>query len=487
MYHPPSKRRQLIMRIVTYGLMTIAVVGLVSVSLLYILGYRFDEKDRKVEQSGLVQYVSTPAGATVKVDGSNLADKTPAKSIMLPGHHEFVMERSGYESWHKSLDITAGTLTWLNYTRLVPNERPVQTVETLPKLAATLASPDDKYMAVLPDATLPAITIYNITGDDVKQSTITLSSEDYTDATTAGITHRFDFVEWDKDGRYILLTHTYGDKVEWLIVDRQENKLVSNVTRTMDITMSGARFADTSGTLLYALVDNTVRKIDISAETVSSPLVSGVSEFHLHDTNVISYVGIPNQSTGHREVGVVKDGKKSVAVTTSTTPLTTPLHVVAGRYFGKDYFIVSDGKKVTVWNGTFPQSSSDAQALQKMTTFTFQDDITSLQLSPEDRFIMVQHGADFMSYDLERKTLSHVAQMAGTSEPRALQWLDEYYVWSDRSDALTIREFDGTNEHTINTVAAGFDVTLSENGKYLYSIGKTTSGYQLQRVRMILS
>jgi hypothetical protein len=487
MYHPPSKRRQLLMRIATYGLMTIAVVSLVGVSLLYILGYRFDEKDRKVEQSGLVQYVSAPSGATVEVDGTALTSKTPAKSIMLPGKHEFVMWRDGYETWRKSLDITAGTLTWLNYTRLVPKERPVKSVENLPKLAGALASPNDKYIATLPDASQPTITTYDITGDEVKHSTFTLSSADYSDATTAGVAHRFDMIEWDKDGRYLLLTHTYNDKTEWLVIDRQANKLISNVTQTMDIAISSAHFADTSGSLLYALIDNSVRKINISGETVSSPLVSNVSEFHLHDTNTISYVSVPNQTTGHRDVGVVKDGKKAVNIYSSVASDTTPLHVVAGRYFGKDYLVMSEGKKVTVWNGTFPESSSDAGALQKMTTFNFKDEVASLQLSPEDRFILVENGSDFMSYDLERKSLSHVVQQAGTSTPRPLQWLDEYYVWSDRSDALTIREFDGTNEHMINNVVSGFDATLSDDGKYLYSIGKTETGFQLQRVRMILS
>lgn len=487
MYHPPSKQRQIIMRIFVYGLMTLTVVGLVGVSLLYILGYRFDQKDRKVEQSGLVQYVTAPAGATIEVDGTNLTSKSPAKSVTLPGKHEFVMWREGYEMWRKSLSITAGTLTWLNYTRLVPKERPVQVVEQLPKLAATLASPNNKYIAVLPDASQPAITMYNITGDDIKQSTISLSSEDYSESTTAGVSHRFAFVEWDKDGRYLLLTHIYNDKTEWLVIDRQNSRLVSNVTRTMGITMSTAQFADTSGSVLYALVENTVRKINITNETVSSPLVGDVEEFHLYDNHLVSYVSVSNQSTGHREVGIVKEGKKSIPIYSSSAPITTPLHVVAGHYFDKDYLVVSEGKKVTIWNGTFPEVSNDIQALQKTTTFTLKDDITSLQLSPEDRFIIAQHGADFVSYDLERKTLSSVAHQAGISEPRTLQWLDEYYIWSDRSDVLTIREFDGANEHTINSVASGFDATLSDNGKYLYSIGKTEAGFQLQRVRMILN
>jgi hypothetical protein len=49
-----------------------------------------------------------------------------------------------------------------------------------------------------------------------------------------------------------------------------------------------------------------------------------------------------------------------------------------------------------------------------------------------------------------------------------------------------MREFDGANVNTINPVVAGQTVTLSENGRWMYSIGKTETGFSLQRVRMIL-
>ena len=77
--------------------------------------------------------------------------------------------------------------------------------------------------------------------------------------------------------------------------------------------------------------------------------------------------------------------------------------------------------------------------------------------------------------------------MAGSSESKKLRWLYYYNVLSDRSDVLTMREFDGANEHAINTVATGFDATLSPSGKYMYSIGRVGESYQLQRVKMILN
>ncbi|MCY1533000.1 hypothetical protein D9M68_683050 [compost metagenome] len=78
------------------------------------------------------------------------------------------------------------------------------------------------------------------------------------------------------------------------------------------------------------------------------------------------------------------------------------------------------------------------------------------------------------------------ATLAGEGTASQLRWLDDFYVWSDRANKLTLREYDGSNEHDMGAVASGFDATFSQNNKYLYSIGKTDSGYQLQRIQMIL-
>ena len=102
-------------------------------------------------------------------------------------------------------------------------------------------------------------------------------------------------------------------------------------------------------------------------------------------------------------------------------------------------------------------------------------------------YLLVQSGANFASYDIEhKKVTTSVVASDVTTAVGPLKWLDDNYVWSDYNGSVTIREFDGANSHLINEVVIGQDVVLSQNGRYLYSIGKNVTGYQLQRVRMIL-
>jgi hypothetical protein len=308
----------------------------------------------------------------------------------------------------------------------------------------------------------------------------------YSEATTANVVHHFTIDQWDRGGRYLMVKHAYNDKIEWLVVDRQDGKVVTNMTRDFDMAFTKAFFADNSATVLYAMVDGTIRKVNLRDQTISAPMVSNVTEFQLYG-DVVAYVHSPDPLTGNRQAGVMKDGQKAVTLYTSSSPAQVPVHISLSHYFDKDYVVISDGAKVIAYGGKFPANQDDRSQMSFAATFSFSTDVALLQLSPSGRFIIAQNAGSYVGYDLERLELSPVAMLAGTTEPRPLEWLDDYYVWSDRSDTLTMREFDGANQHAINQVVSGFDATLSPNGRWLYTIGKSTDGhYQLQRVRMIL-
>lgn len=487
MYHPRSKNKELIARVLTYSLMTISVVTIVTIALLYTLGYRFDTTDRQVELSGLVQFATMPPDAVVEIDGAAHSQTTPTKETVTSGVHEFVMWREGYETWRKSVTIEKGTLTWLNYTRLVPKQRTVETVDSLPTLSQTVASPDKRFMAAIADATKPTLTFYNLTADAVATTTLTMAAGDYSEANTVGVAHRFEIDQWDRAGRYLIVKHSYNDKIELLVVDRQGDTPVTNVTRSFDVPVTKAYFADNGGTLLYALVEGTVRKVNLRDQTISVPLVSDVGELQVYG-NVIGYVKNIDLITGKRQVGIIKDGEEPVVLYTSSSPTQIPVHIALSNYFHNDYVAVSDGANVTMYGGSFPTQQSERSKLSQLGTFRFASDVAWLQLSPSGRFVIAQNAASYVSYDLERKELSPVATLAGTGDPRPVEWLDDYYVWSDRSDVLTIREFDGANQHDISPVVSGFDATVTQNGRWLYSIGRHSDGQlQLQRVRMILA
>ncbi len=489
MYRRPSKKQQLIRRILVYTAMTLLVAITVTGLIFVILGYRIDTNNGQIERSALLQYKTTPAGATISVDGKMLGLRTPAKNTIIEGMHTFVMQRDGYETWQKTMDIKAGTLTWLDYVRLIPKDRPVVSMESYTTLHASLGTVDGQTILIQQDATQPSFQLVDVRADDIKTTTINLPASLYSEAATVGMTHSFSVDQWDTSGRYLIVEHSYGDKKEWLVVDTQDVNSSKNISRSFDIGMSYATFAGTSGNILYVLSGTDIRKLDLSAGTISRSLVSQVSSFELFDTNVITYVGTDPADATKRVVGLYRDGDDNPHVLRSyTESADVPLHITTTRYFNENYVAITNGDKVDILSGNYPSSSSvSADSLSEYDSFNFAPSVDRVSFSPKGFYLVVQSGANFASYDIEHKTVSNSVIAADPSVAVApLKWLDDDHLWSDHGGSLSMRDFDGLNKININTVATGYDVTLTHNERYLYSIGKTNTGYQLQRVRLIL-
>jgi hypothetical protein len=488
MYQQPSKRKKLIKLIAVYVIMTLAVIAIVTLIVFFVLGYRLDTGNGRLEQYAFLQFSSIPSGATVTIDGMGVGSKTPNKSSVPAGKHEVVMWRDGYETWRKNVDIKAGTLTWLNYALLIPKKLTVEPVASYESIYMTLASPEGHYILVEGRADTPTFDLVDLGSDTIKSTKLTISASLYSEPTTTGVTHKFTISKWDEGGRYVLIKHTYGDKYEWLVMDTQDVALTKNITRLFDVSISSISFYGTSGNIFYVLDLNDIRKLDLSAETISKPLVSSVTSFEIYnDSNIITYVGNGTAGTSQRVVGIYREGdSKSYVLRTVTSSADVPLYIATAHYFNEDYVVIAEGKKVDILSGSYPDTTSDSvTSLKVIASFMSKEDIHNLMFSPTGEYVFIQSGAYFASYDLEYQTFTS-STIEGTGDVPTIKWIDNNHVWSDYVGNLTIREFDGTNSHSINPVLAGQDATLTHNGRFLYSVNKSTAGYQLQRVRMIL-
>lgn len=489
MYRRPSKKKDLLRRVITYAIMTISVIVLVTGLILMLLGYRLDTVNGQLEQGALLQFETVPSGASVMIDDKVLTARTPTKNTVRAGMHTIIMQRDGYETWQKTLDIKAGTLTWLNYARLVPKERKPSNVVDYTQLHASLATADGKSIIVQQLPSVPNFQVVDIRSDEIKSTDLTIPTAIYSEAGTAGITHTFTISQWDDGGRYALLRHDYGDKKEWLVLDTRDANATKNVTALLDIDITSAVFSGNSGNILYALTAGDIRKLDLSGATISRTLVTQVTNFNLFETNVITYVGVNPSNAAERVVGLYREGDTAPHVLrTTASPATTPLHIATGRYFNQDYVVISEGNKVDILRGSYPSAAAeDTNTLSDFATFSFVANVDRVSLSPVGDYVLAQAGPEFSSYDIEHQRLIHYT--AETNEGvivAPVKWLDNDHTWTDYSDQLILREFDGANTTTINQSVTGQAVALTQNGRWLYSVGRTDTGYQLQRVRMVL-
>jgi hypothetical protein len=468
--------------------MVFSICVLVTVITFFMLGFRFDSNKGNLEQNAFLQFSSTPSGATVSIDGVVIGSKTSSKSSVQAGNHTIVMWRDGYQTWQKTISVKPGTLTWLNYTLLTPKKLTIEPVAAYKTISSSLASPKGNYILVQPQSNVPSYKLIDISSDNIASKDITIPTNMYSEPSTVGVTHTFSIEKWDDGERYAIIKHSYGDKIEWIVVDTQDVTQTKNVTKTFKIAINKAIFSSDSGNGLYVLSAGDIYKLDLNAGTTSKPLVSNVSDFNFYnDSKVITYVGNGKTGTDERVVGLFRDGdSKSAVLRTIKGSASVPLNISTTHYFNENYVAISEGKKVDILSGSYPNTTSDnANSLKVISSFNTIQDVQTLSFSPKGQYVFVQSGASFSSYDLEYQKLS-TSTIPTVSEVPPLQWLDEYHVWSDAGGILSIREFDGANAKTINPVLTGQAVTLTNNGRFLYSVNKSATGFQLQRVRMIL-
>ncbi len=484
MYRRPSKRIQLIRRIITYVLMVLAVVGLAGVILLFVLGYRLDSQTG-LEQGALLQFNTAPTGATVKVDGKQLGNVTPNKASVLAGSHTVSMSKTGYNTWNKTVNTPAGTLTWLDYAILVPTKLTTETFATYPTLTGMIPSPDKKMIIMQQRADQPVFELADLRSVQPKLSTITLPSTVYTPPTDAAAANTFSVDSWDQNGRFVIVKHTFDNKVEWIVLDTQNVDNSKNITVTLAVDLSEVRFAGTNGTVFYGLgTDGIIRKIDDVARTISAPLVSKAERFDMFRTNILTYTG--SNDKGQHVVGIYQDGDPQATVLRAESS-DNGLGIATTQYYNDNYVALSTGKNVTILKGTYPHSAEDSSSLQPFAQFSFSDTVQSLSFSPLGEYLTVQSGLNYESYDVEHSQ-AYSAAVKATAPGAALRWLSPAYLYTDADNTLSIREFDGTNIHSISKVAPGFAATLSVNNRFLYSIGQNNKGeFTLQRVTLQLT
>lgn len=481
MYRARSKRAERRRLILTYTLAPLFIGSVVTLLVLYMLGYRFSLSDHSVSQGGLIQLDSRPTGARVDVDTYQLPARTATRYDATAGLHTITMSRDGYVPWQKTVTVEPGKVLWLNYARLIPRDIKQSAVLDLPSLDSSIASSNRQAIVAVADDTKPVVTVVTL-GGTVRQSDVTLPSSLYT---TGGGTSRFVVEDLSSTGRYALVKHTYGKKYEWLFVDTRTVANSRNVTSIVGQQTTRPLFVANRDLQLYVVASNNVRLVDLDKETVSAPLISNVAEMTQSPQGILSYVSRVDGKKQQRVAGYYTPGaSKPHVIRTFYDNGKAVLRIRIAEYVGDQYVVLQYGTSIEI-NTTRLPSSDNEQELQltSIATMAVPDGADYVSFSPTARFVISQHGSTYYTYDLELNSLSTTSLKGESPVKRQLAWLDSYYVWSDRDSTLRLYEFDGANSHAIGTIASGQAVTLSGDNRYLYAFTPTDDGASMELIR----
>lgn len=490
MYTPPVPgKKQTIRQITVFTLMVLSVIVVVLLLILIMLGYRFNRTDGTIEQGGLVQLNSTPAGANLTINGTRLSATTSTKTTLSPGQHTIAMSRSGYTPWQKNVDVKSGTILWLNYARLIPLDRPVEHLTTLPAITSSLASPNREWYAMTTKKNTPAIRLVNISNNNPDDETLTLPELSYTKSANPE-TDTFTLVSWDPSSRYLLLEHVYDDKSEWLVIDREDVNQTRNITEIFDATIMKPQFSQADTSVLYGIIDGDVRRIDIKASTISAPLVRDVAEFSFYDRTTLIYVTELSEVTKSRSVGYRQDNANEPrAIRSYSDDGSIPLHISLGKYYNQTYVGIAYGTTIDILSGSLPRSDSEESlSLTAVATMSTPEPIDYFSNKTDGRFFVAQHANSYSVYDLELQKATTTALRGVAKLEKEMRWIDGYTAWSSLDGVLRFYEFDGANQNDVMPIVVGQNPALTPNNVFLYAPTVDEKGvYHLSRIRLILA
>jgi len=206
----------------------IAFLALAPVIIFYTSGYRWNPKKGKVERYGTVIFDTTPSAARIQVDGREISDKTPITiQDMPPGSHRFELDKTGYTSWSKSLDVLPEKVTFINNVWLWKKSSPVMAYQT-----------GIQSMSLSPDGARVLLTSASAT----KAVVVDTSDNSTTELPIQTVGNELRGALWSDNGRYAVIGTERTDQAQWLIDSfgqRAPLKLVAAAYRWNGSTLVG--------------------------------------------------------------------------------------------------------------------------------------------------------------------------------------------------------------------------------------------------------
>lgn len=484
MHKQKSKFRERTQLVFIYGLMITAIAALLVVLVLVIQGYRYNRFDGKIEQGGLVQFNSIPSGATVAVDGIELANKTASKITLTSGSHTITMNRSGYNEWKKTSTVVPGSVLWLNYARLFPTNPQSSAVTEYATASSAVQSRDGNWMAVMADPAVAALSLVRLDADTPTVSSLDIPASSYT-AASDPTAQRFIVTAWDKDSQSVLIRHEYDGRAEFLVLNARGDGTAYDVSTRLGVVASKVEFSENDNKVLYLLNDShELRRANISSTTLSGPIVSNVSDFTAANQTIVTYETLAD-TAGKRSVGYVSPGNNTAKqIASYELANDASLHVRAAVYYGDRYIAIAHGEALDITIGSLPASDSVAtisrKSVAQLKTATGTE---YLGFSPTDnRMVYAQSGDKVTTYDLE---LNSAATTTFAAAPKSVvTWIDEFHMATTVNARASYYDFDGTNGQLVSSNAADLPLAVSSNDKYLYYFAPVEKGIALMRIRM---
>ena len=485
-YLDPKKQRQhAIILYIGYFLIGIAVTIITIVLLYQAYGFGLDRKGTVI-QNGLVFFSSQPRPADIYINDKLEKSQTNTRLVLPEATYNVALQRDGYKKWERKIEIMGSKVVYYDYPFLVPQKLSSKNIGTAYKATPNLMtqSSDRRWLIVAQPGSIGAFDVYDLKNFLKTPETIVMPANILTAAeTTSG--HSLEVAEWADDNRHVLLRHTFQDKIEYILLDRQNVDQSVNLstvlaTSASKITLLGRQFDQ------YYVLDTSAHTL--SRASLSSPVLStvltGVLDYKTYGSTVVLYATDIGSDPGKIRIRL-QTADRGYSIRTVAASTNYLLDIT--KYNGSFYLAAggSSENKVYVYKDPAGQIGADFFRSATPLQVLHVTDPNYISFSSNSQYVMVEHGAQFGVYDIENKRgYNYTAKQPLIPPVTHATWMDGNHLSYISDTKHVIFDFDYQNQRTLGTAKAGYNPVFAPDYKYSYTLTASPTQFNLSQTAL---
>jgi hypothetical protein len=444
---PQKKRKHKVQLLVGYGLFAVAI-GFATLLLVYISnGYYIDRGTGQVIQNGLVYVDSRPGGANIFLNGQQQRGTTDARLVLPSGVYDIGLKRAGYRDWNRNLILEGGSLRRLTYARLIPEELSSTTGTALRADPIFASQSIDKRWVVLSYAENPLqLQIIDTKSASIMPTNINIPPT----IVPAPVNGFVEIVEWADDNKTFIAKYSAGNQINYLLVDRENQDNVQNLTTLFVDTTYEIQFQDRKKDkfFVYQPATQSLFSATLSGGINQTPVVVKAREFKTFGNDWVLYV------TDSGEEGLVdvrfKRGSKDILlkkVKTADTYLLQLAKLGNAPVMGVSSPV--ENRAIIYFDPEAYLNNNPDAKMPIATTVLRVANPVDLRISSDSSVIITYGSENFASHEFEDDRSYTFKIDVPIDQTQEIRWLDGQHFLFSSDGVQVMMDFDGSNMYRL--------------------------------------
>lgn len=445
---PQKKRAHNIRLFVGYALIAVALSIATLILVFQAYGFNIDRNTGTVIQNGLVFFDAKPEAADIYINGK-LKARTDARILLPGGTYSVELQRAGYRTWKKVLNLDGGSIERLVYPVLFPTtlvSKEVAQYTAAPSLSTQ--SPDRRWVLIQQPAQFNVFDVYDVNNSSPTVTVRTIPKTLFTPSPTSTLS----VIEWSNDNRHLLLKHVFEGGYEYVIFDREAPENSINLSKTLASNPEVISLRDKKYDQYYVLSARgaDLQQVDLKNKQFVT-VAERVESFKPHTGSSILYA--TKLGADPDKVLIKLRQNTNSTVTIRSMPVDTTYLLDLATFDGHWYVVAGSAveQKVYIYKDILSATAEGAPKLPvPFSLFRLSTSPEFVSFSNNSRFIAIQSGSRLAVYDLETGRQFRYESNMQLAARQKIQWMDGHRLTAVSGDTVTVLEFDGTNSQKLS-------------------------------------